>query len=87
MTLNETEIAFLCELFRLRAEAFTCKARAAQKERDVVMFTAFAAALDWAARQVRWTLRLPGLTKLRVDQASRERLSADVTLDKEDVPT
>jgi hypothetical protein len=62
-----------------------CKAREAQKERDVVIFTAFAATLDWAAREVRWTLRLPGLTKLRVDQTSRERLLADVIHDREDL--
>lgn len=87
ITFNETEIAFLCELFRLRADAYMRKAREAKPEGDVVMFTAFAAALDWAAREVRWTLRFPGLTKIRVDQTSRERLSADVTLDKEDLHT
>lgn len=87
MTINETEIAYLCGSFRSRAETYMCKAREAQKERDVGDVHGNCGHSRRVAWEVRWALRLPGLTKIRIDQAVRERLLADVVHDREDLQT
>lgn len=84
MTLNDAEIAGLCETFRTRAESYMRKAAEANNFRDVVMFTAFVSTLEWAAREVHLTARLSTLTEADVEEVAQQRRLADAAHDDED---
>jgi hypothetical protein len=84
MTLNDAEIAALCETFRTRAETYMRKAAEANTFRDVVMFTAFVSTLEWAAREIHLTARLSTLTKADVEGIARQRRLADEAHGEED---
>jgi hypothetical protein len=83
MTLNDAQIAGLCETFRLRAQTYMRMAKEANNTRDVVKFTAFVSTLEWAAREVQLAARLSSLAADR-DEVTRQLGLADAAHDDED---
>jgi hypothetical protein len=53
MTLTEAEIAGLCEKLANWSYTYMCKARDSANDREMVEFTACAAALHWAESELR----------------------------------
>ena len=84
MSLNDIQIAGLCETFRIRAETYWRMAREANNTREVVMFTAFVSTLEWAAREVQLAARLSAHAQADTDEVTRQRGLADAAHDGED---
>jgi hypothetical protein len=53
MTLTEAEIVGLCKKLANWSYTYMCKARDSANDRELVEFTACAAALHWAERELR----------------------------------